>query len=291
MRPRYVCPDTVSAVRWWHSPRVAVDHVLRLAVFSNIVIGLAGASVAATTMVLAGMRVRSLPLVFVFVVTWLVYTVNRFTDRIEDAQNVPDRREFVEAYGRIIAVTGASCYLVLVAIVARDIPRMLPIALLPPLAIAFYGTSLAKRMFVVKNGVVGLMWAMIPFGIGLYAGFSASVWLMTAVVGVHIALAAALFDIKDVPGDRAIGSVTLPVLVGVRRTRGIVAVGACCVGGLVVGGILWAGPVVIPLGLYPLHLLTVSLLATDNRGPLFYGLVIDGEHLLVAAIAVTVTAL
>lgn len=265
----------------------------RVAVHSNLVIAGSAVGVAATTVILADLPSDPIPFLFVFVAAWVTYTANRFTDRREDQQNVPDRTQFMRRYGCVLVTVSGGAYLILLVIVAATIPRMLPVAILPIVGIAIYATWWAKRVFLVKNSLVGLVWAMIPIGFGLLYGEFAS-WRVLALAGVicwQITIAAALFDIKDIRGDRVVGSLTLPVLVGPAWTRRF-ALG----GGLLLAvPIVWAAAAIDPrflvLGGYVVHIIAVVPFASVERGSLFYGLVIDGEHMMIAAIAIAVGVL
>lgn len=279
--------DRLSAgtARFGVRPRLAAAG--RVLVHANLVIGTAAAGVALTTVAVANLPREPLPVLFVFVAAWFAYTANRFTDRLEDAQNLPERTAFIEQMGRPLLVATGAGYVALLVIVSMTHPRMLPVAVLPVLGIVVYASGQAKRYFLVKNGLVGGMWAGVPIGMGLFyhGTITAAVGLLALVVFGQITLAAALFDIKDIPGDRAIGSRTLPVLVGADGTRLAVVAGAVLLS-IPIG---WAAVTIAPaftlLFVYPVHLIGAALLARPDRGPLFYGLAIDGEHVLVGGLA------
>lgn len=245
---------------------------------------------AITTIVLARFPLEPLPIAFVFVAAWLTYTMNRFTDRIEDAHNVPDRSAFIDRYGRpLLAVAGIS-YAGFVVLTLRYVPRMMLFVVLPVLGILAYARPAVKRHFAIKNGAVGAIWAAIPVGLGVYYGaLTDPIIVLTAtVIFWHITLAAALFDIKDIEGDRAIGSRTLPLVFSPGRTRQLVMVGALLLVIPIGWGIFTIGWWSAILGGYVFHLLVVAPFATAHRGSLFYGIVIDGEHLAVAILAIII---
>lgn len=268
--------------------RTALPDLLGRFVHANVVVASGTTAVALTTALLLGLPVEPMPLAFVWVAAWFAYTANRFTDRAEDRANVPGRAAFIAAYGRPMLFAGAGAYAIAIGLTGWIAPRMLPVALVPVAGAGLYTTEVCRRRFALKNGVVGLVWAMIPFGLGLYYGVAATpgMWLIAGTVGGHIALAAMLFDIKDIAGDRQVGTRTLPVRVGAERTRRAVRFGALVLAAVVAVGAVWLEFGLAILAVYPGHLLATSRFATETRGSLFYGLAIDGEHLVVAAVAI-----
>lgn len=256
-------------------------------VHSNLVIAAAATGVGVTTIGVASLPFEALPLLFVFVASWFAYTANRFTDRSTDRRNLPDRARFIDRYGRGILLFASLGYLGMVALVARLEPWMLPVAVVPPIAIAAYATGLASRHFAIKNGLVGLAWAAIPLGLGRYYGVltDPAVLVHAATVFVFLAIAAAVFDIKDIEGDRVAGSRTLPVLVGPDRTRRFAMFGVAIMAVPISLASVTVSLRLAVLGVYLAYLLVAIPFADPDRGPLYYGLVIDGEHVLVGGIA------
>ena len=271
------------------NPLIAVALVL---VHSNVFISLAATSWVLTTVVLVGLPFDPLPFAIVFVVTLFVYSLNRFTDIDEDEFNVPGRVEFTKAYGRILLVIGTAGY-VLVGVVAiyRQIPHLV-LLLAPIVIIVGYSVVGLKRYLLVKNLIVGGAWGAIPLWVGIYYGVETDVEIivLSAYVVLMVTIAAVIFDLKDIVGDRHEGITTVPRVVGPAWTRR----GAIC--SSVIVGILLAivvatgmvGPQFLLLLFYSTYVIAYSFVADTDAGPLFYGFVVDGEHI---AFAVVVLAL
>lgn len=280
--------STPTATR--ESPRW-VDWLLagcRFLVHSNLFISLAAASVVVTTTVLADLPFDPLPFFIVFAATMFVYTVNRFTDLEEDRANVPRRAAFVERYGLVWLALGVGLYLGAIGVaIWLEIPRAG--SLLLPLVVALlYSLGGVKRVFLVKNCFVGFAWAVIPLGVGVYYEqfWTVEILFLAAYIGVMITIAAAVFDIKDIEGDRNEGIATIPTAFGPRWTRivaqfanGLVAAGVL---GLVATGVLDARFLVLLA--FHAYVGCYIPFASRDRGPLFYGGIIDGEHVFLAAI-------
>ncbi|MFC4542416.1 UbiA family prenyltransferase, partial [Halosolutus amylolyticus] len=251
---------------------------------------ISAASVVVTTIGLADLPFDPRPFFIVVAVTMFVYTVNRFTDLEEDEANVPQRAAFIKRYGRLWLAVGTVLYLAAIGFaIALDVPGV-GFMIVPLLAAILYSTVGVKRLFLVKNLFVGAAWALIPLGVGYYFGrpWQFEILFLTAYVGAMITIAAVIFDVKDIEGDRAEGIRTVPNTFGPGWTRIVSQVANVLVAALV--------PVVVAAGvLSPEFLVLLAFngyvgayipFATPDRGPLFYGFVVDGEHLFLAVLVV-----
>jgi 4-hydroxybenzoate polyprenyltransferase len=147
-----------------------------------------------------------------------------------------------------------------------------------------------KRILLVKNLLVGLSWGLIPLGVGVYYGVlrSFDILFMFGFITAALTIAAVVFDIKDIAGDRAEGIRSVPVVAGPARTRQLAVVASAFLGALVVvlllTGVLHRQYVLLlPFICY---MIGYSLVATRDRTPLFYGFVIDSEHIFLAVLLV-----
>jgi len=277
------------------SAGAALEAVLAFLVHSNLFISVAATSVALSTMLLVGLDPDPVPLFIVFSATLFVYSLNRITDIDEDRENVPGRAAFTERYGRFLLAVGVALYLLAVGgAVALGLPGA-PFLALPAVAAACYSLFRVKRLLLVKNLIVGVSWGIVPLGVGVYyrIGVTAPVLVVSAFVTVMLTVAAAVFDIKDIDGDRAQRVRTAPIVFGPGATRRgaflvtvAVAVGVVAV---VVAGIV-PGRFLLLLG-FLAYVAAYVPFATRDRGPLFYGFVVDGEHVFLAALVAGATLL
>ena len=261
--------------------------LIRALVHANVIISFAATGVGVTSVVVLDLPLELLPLGFVFSATLLAYTLNRRWDREEDAANLPGRTAFFATYGSRIMVLAGLAYVAVAAAIGVFRPRVLPVALAPIVAVWVYSAVGFKRIFLLKNVFVGLVWATIPVALAMYYGhgFSRAAVLLAAVIAVSLTVAAALFDIKDINGDRAAGITTLPTAVGPRRTRQIASIGLLVMLPIIATGVLVETRRFAILSIYVIYLAPCIPFATTDRGPLFYGLVVDGEHILVGVLA------
>lgn len=273
----------------------AAAQVVLFFVHSNLLISTAATSVALSTMLLADLSVEWLPLFIVFAVTLFVYSFNRLTDLAEDEQNVPRRASFIEDYGVALLVLGTVLYfLATVAAIVAGI-RGAPAMVVPLAVTLLYSVFGLKRLLLVKNLLVGLSWGLIPLGVGVYYDVlrTFDILFMFVFVTAALTIAAVVFDIKDIEGDSAEGIRTVPVLAGPRRTRQLAA-GATTLLAIGVAGLIAADVLEVQyaaLLVFLAYMIGYSLFATTDRTPLFYGFVIDSEHILLAAILLAAESL
>jgi 4-hydroxybenzoate polyprenyltransferase len=257
-------------------------------VHSNVLISASATSVAVTTILLTDHSLRPTPLFIVFAATMFVYSANRFTDLAEDEQNVPSRAAFTRRYGRYCLGVGAVLYLgAVVLALAWELPRA-EFLLLPLVVAGLYSIGGLKRRLLVKNLLVGVSWGIIPLGVGVYYGdvWRSEILFLFAHVTAMLTVAAVVFDIKDIEGDAAAGIRTLPNVLGPAATRRLATVANLAVAVTVLG--------VVAVGIVPRSFLAMLAgnpeiggyvaRATPDRGPLFYGFVVDGEHIFLALV-------
>jgi 4-hydroxybenzoate polyprenyltransferase len=257
-------------------------------VHSNLLISTAAASIAVSTMLLAGLPIELLPVFIVFAVTMFVYSLNRLSDIEEDEQNVPGRATFVKRYGRVLFAVGIVLYLTAIGLaISLELPRAQFLAL--PLVVAVVYSSLGgKELLFVKNLLVGGSWGLVVVGVGVYYGqlWDPVILFFAGYVTAMLTIAAVVFDIKDIEGDRMEGIRTVPNVYGAATTRRVTAVATGLVA-FVVFGVVALGVLprrLLVLELFSLYVFAYCLFATRDRDPLFYGLVIDSEHIVLAAV-------
>lgn len=165
-------------------------------------------------------------------VTFAVYASDRLEDVDTDAVTNPEQAAFVHRYWGPLHVLSAAAYGLAVTLSVLGGPVALAITVLPGVFWVLYATDWLpeaglhvqrlKDVFVLNSTVVALAWAVsLTFLPLAYAG--AGLTWTTAVVFVYFFLRSFVDtevpNVRDVEGDREIGVNTLPVVVGVDRTR------------------------------------------------------------------------
>ncbi|WP_249038722.1 UbiA family prenyltransferase [Haloterrigena salifodinae] len=268
----------------------SLESALRLFVHSNLFISLATTSVVVTTILLANLPLEPLPLFIVFAATLFVYTVNRFTDLEEDEENVPERASFTKRYGRLLLAAGVGLYVTAIGVaVILGLPGAVYL-LLPPVAILLYSVGGIKQVFLVKNLFVGFAWGIVPLGVGYYYGrlWTLEILAFAVYLTAMITVAAAIFDIKDIEGDRQEGIATVPNRFGTAATRRYSQAANLAIAAAVVAVVAGSDLSLEFLSLLAMNGYVACYIpfATPERGPLYYGFVVDGEHVFLAAVVV-----
>lgn len=260
---------------------------LTAVVHANVVVSLAAMGVAMTSFFVLDIRPNAFLLGFAFAAAFCGYTLNRLWDVAEDRHNLPDRRAFIASNRRRLLVIAVAIYGIGgLGLVVVD-HRLVVALAVPPLAAWLYSPGRLKRVLFVKNAFVGGLWASIPVGIGLLDGrpFDPAVIALGFVIAVAVTIAAVVFDIKDVTGDAASGISTVPIRIGSKRTRLLALVGLIPLTTLLVIASITLSSRFLLLFVYVAYLGAYIPFATQDRGVLFYGFIIDGEHVVIGLCA------
>ncbi len=144
-----------------------------------------------------------------------------------------------------------------------------------------------KKVVIVKNLSVGVAWGSTALLTGaFYNNFSLPVWLLFAFFAIELFVNTIIFDVKDIQGDRTHGIITLPVTLGIRRTRRICyALNGVALALLVLGAaIQWLPLNALVLCALAAYILAYTYLCNETRGRLYFGLVVDGEFMFLLLI-------
>ncbi|ASW54861.1 UbiA family prenyltransferase [Plantactinospora sp. KBS50] len=168
--------------------------------------------------------------------TWYVYLLNGLSDRVEDSGNGSTRPlaggELAEAAARTMLAWLAAAALLLAILVG-------PLLVVLVLAMLALGTLYSAGPRPQKAHTGGAMAVIAAGGVvtylaGWYAGGGGGPTPTLLVVGgamsAWMALVGMTKDLPDVAGDRAAGRRTLPVVLGARRARLVLAVLTLAVG-------------------------------------------------------------
>lgn len=197
---------------------------------SSIFTGMTGFFVTFMVFILLGMTPEIQVCFSVFLLVFSVYSLNKLTDIKEDAINMPERLCFLKGRKRLILYYSLFAYFLSVLLAFLDNPSTIPILFIPLASNALYSIKLIpgiprfKDIPVMKNLFVALSWTLVctllPI-LHMKGGLSISLSILIYFVLIKLFINAALYDIRDVKGDRENGIRTLPVLIGPRKTSGI----------------------------------------------------------------------
>jgi 4-hydroxybenzoate polyprenyltransferase len=160
-----------------------------------------------------------------------MYNMNRYSDINEDILSHPKRHSFVIKYRNYIQIL--SIFAVFFAIILGFTKNLETFVLiLIPLSLGFvYSFKLfpkklkfrrLKDIPLVKNLVIAFCWAIVTTGIvTAYAGlsFTFPVFCVATIVFTRLFINTIIFDVRDREVDEKNGTYTLPVFLGVNKTK------------------------------------------------------------------------
>ncbi len=165
----------------------------------------------------------------VFLTAFSVYSLNKLTDRKEDAINFPERLGFLAGRTRLILVYSLMSYALAILLISWNKPISIPVIFIPLLANALYSSKLVpgiprlKDIPFMKNLVVAFSWALVCALIpAAYSGHSDG-WVILIIYFMVLKslINTILYDVRDIAGDRENGIRTVPCLLGLKKTRSI----------------------------------------------------------------------
>jgi 4-hydroxybenzoate polyprenyltransferase len=196
------------------------DSFLRAIIYSNIYLAIGGVIIVITAQFLTGTPLTWEPAFIIFSVTMFIYTANRFTDKEEDSVNLPLRKAFIDRFG--IYLLGMSTILYCGALILawdHNLPTLL-VALLPTGICILYSHFHLKRVYFLKNVLVGGGWSASVLIVATYAEmYDPFIFLFAVFISLAFIINTIIFDIKDIKGDFLAGIESVPIKKGVQKTR------------------------------------------------------------------------
>ncbi len=256
-----------------------VKTLLNFLVYSNIYLSFGASVVAWATLFILNLPF-DLPLLFIpFAGGMFIYNLNRHTDVREDTINVPERRNFVDEYGRYFLGMGFIMYMVALYFALLKGFLTLFMALLPGIIASFYSIKRLKKYFFFKNAVVGISWGVTPLLVGFYNQvFGVEFLVLFVFFAITFFVNTVIFDVKDIVGDSGMKIETIPIKLGIKKTKTI-----CYISNTLALFLLLISNImgILPVRSLVLLLFLAYIYLYINRAELkdgfFYGIFVDGE--------------
>ncbi len=248
--------------------------MINFILYSNLYVAVGAALVAYVTNYAIHRSALTWEILFLpFANSFFIYTLNRFTDKNEDRINDPMRVHFFARYGTWFLAASATMYGV-AFVIALTKGIIIPILLIVPLCVGLLYSFLGlKKIVIVKNLSVGIAWGTTALLVGAFHNrFGFSVWSLFVFFTIECFIASVISDVKDIQGDRLHGISTLPIILGLQRTKyvcyvlnGIALVIAIL--SAVLRWMPWHGLAVCAMAAY---MLAFTYLCNEERGLLFF---------------------
>lgn len=236
-------------------------------------------------------------------VTFSIYNVNKITDKEEDKVNTPDRANLIGKREHVVLALSVIAYAAALIIGVFSGKRLVVLSyLLPLISGVMYSLPMLpngvrlKDVLFAKNIVIAASIALSTILLLLVSyGRWMPVTLLVCFLFIKLFINTVLFDVRDVVGDSQQGIRTLPVALGVRRTKILLLGMNTLLLPLAAVMFISAGfnallPVVlfsVCYGYYYIHYFCRP--ATDFS--LRYDLVLDGEWIMLSGLAFVATGI
>lgn len=172
--------------------------------------------------------------VIVGLVTFAIYANDRLVDLSSDAVSNPRRTAFARQYQTTLYALAAIAYGTAVALSVLGGPVAFGLALVPGIAWVLYAVSWVpatgvpfqrlKELLVVSSTTIAVTWSLtVVFLPVAFAGVAVTptVLVIFAYLALGTFVCTEISNVRDVESDLQSGVSTLPVAVGVSRTRQI----------------------------------------------------------------------
>lgn len=202
-------------------------HLINFLIHSNIYLALGSLCLSFLSMVLLNFQPKYEPLIIVFSTTLFLYNFNRKTDIKEDLINYPERVNFLKKYGTYIFYFSNLLYVFSLLLAAIHSIYTLIIALIPTIIMFAYAVLRLKKILFIKNVVASLGWATMMLLVGKYYDinlFNLSLLSLVLFIFLRLLLNTIIFDIRDIEGDKKVGTTTIPIKVGIKNTKKILSI-------------------------------------------------------------------
>jgi 4-hydroxybenzoate polyprenyltransferase len=215
-----------------------------------------------------------------------VYSLDKLSGSDEDLLNTPERRKFFSGRKKLAKICSVAAIVLAIMLTILSRPSSLPILLSPVIANVLYtsrlqpGVPRLKDIPVIKNVVVAFIWATCGTLLPAMNMNHEQSLLISAVfyfMVVKCFINTVLYDVRDLIGDRKSNVRTLPVILGNRKTIGVLL----CLNSTIFPLLKFAGTNIRPLAaVMVLYGYAYILYFRKRRNPLALEFFVDGEWML-----------
>lgn len=263
-----------------------IEKLFSLLTVSSIFIGGAGFFLVYLGFLFLGMNPCILTCSSAALMTFGVYCLDKLTDSNEDKINTPERQRFFSGRRNLAKLCCMGAFSLAIMIMILSKPLALPIILSPLLANTIYASRLhpdiprLKDIPVMKNITVAFIWAAGGALLPALSMFHEQNFLIGTVfyfMAAKMFIHAVLYDLRDVKGDRENGVKTMPIILGEKKTIGVLL----CINSTLILCLNFVGTNMQPLAaLMILYGYLYIMYFRKRRNPLILDFFVDGEWII-----------
>jgi 4-hydroxybenzoate polyprenyltransferase len=198
-------------------------------------IGLVAMSMIYSSSTLLGIEVGNMLYLAGFLICFSTYSLNRVIEKKEDSKQHMSRAKYIGKYYKQILIFSVIAYSIGVILIAAENVKLIPVSMVPIIFVLLYTVKLPvnhklkriKDVTIGKNMCVAVSWTIfIVLTVYSYSSaFSFFPIMITSFFFIsRIFINTVVFDIRDHEGDKANGIQTMPVYIGIEKTKNIVIV-------------------------------------------------------------------
>lgn len=200
-----------------------MKNFLYFLIHSNIYLALGSSFLPIVAYTFLHLPILFQPVFIVFATTFFLYHLNRKTDIKEDVINYPERVKVLKKYGKILFWFSFVIYLIALSLAFSSGIKIFLLSLIPLLIMISYSIFKLKKYFIIKNMLASFGWASSFLLSSAYFNLETSkatliiffFYFLRGLVNTIIC------DIRDIEGDKLAKISTLPIKIGVKRTKKI----------------------------------------------------------------------
>lgn len=162
-----------------------------------------------------------------FFITFTVYALDKISNIKEDSINLPERARFIYKHRQIITAAIAAAYITAFFLSVLKNPYAVLVVHFPLFIGLIYSIRILnirlKDITGLKNIVVALSWAVVGtfFPVAVSPGNFYQILGIFYYIFIKYIINTILFDVRDIDGDRTNGVITIPVFIGLKKTKNI----------------------------------------------------------------------
>ena len=165
-----------------------------------------------------------------FFITFTVYSFDKLSNIKEDLISLPERAEFIYRYRKIISGAIIASYILAFFLSILTNPYALLTVHFPLFIGLVYSIKLLNIRFKditgIKNIVVALSWAVVGTSFPLAISFQDvdKIIYVFYYIFIKFFINTTLFDIRDIKGDSMNGVITIPVFLGLKKSKNLLLI-------------------------------------------------------------------
>jgi 4-hydroxybenzoate polyprenyltransferase len=268
--------------------------------YTNILLALGAALAAYASFILLQIPVDFVPILIIFLITFSIYSLNRIIEFEDDRINHPSRSDFTEEHmDWLIAFSLIAYIIAIIFSVLRNLETFL-ISLLPMIIMLLYSIKWTPRtvrdkfgrlkdLLLIKNMAVSLTWAAMIFVIIFYTSSSITLSTLTVFLFLFIRflINVIVFDVRDIKGDKIYNVTTIPVYLGLYKTKILLYILNTILGLFLIASVFlgWLPPSAHVINISTLYGYFYIYRIGKNNIRFLCDVIVDGEYFVIGFLA------